>query len=60
MDSLFLLIPLSIVFVLLIGAVLVWAVLSGQFENLEAEGARILEQEKKVGEHEPAAPGPEH
>lgn len=43
MDSLFLLIPLSIVFVLLIGAVLVWAVLSGQFENLEVEGARILE-----------------
>lgn len=47
MDSLFLLIPLSIVFVLLIGAVLVWAVLSGQFENLEAEGARILEDDEQ-------------
>jgi len=46
MDSLFLLIPLSIVLVLLIGAVLVWAVLSGQFENLEAEGARILEKDR--------------
>jgi len=50
MDSLFLLIPLSIVFVLLIGGVLVWAVLSGQFENLEAEGARILEDK----DHGPA------
>jgi len=46
MDSLFLLIPLSIVLVLLIGAVLVWAVLSGQFENLDAEGARILEEDR--------------
>jgi len=43
MESLFLLIPLSIVLVLLIGAVLAWAVLSGQFEDLEAEGQRILD-----------------
>jgi nitrogen fixation-related uncharacterized protein len=28
--------------VLLIGAVLTWAAMSGQFENLEAEGKRIL------------------
>jgi len=42
LESLYLLIPLSIVLVLLIGAILVWAVLSGQFEDLDAEGARIL------------------
>jgi len=42
MESLYLLIPLSVALVLLIGAVLAWAVLSGQFENLDAEGARIL------------------
>ena len=52
MESLYLLIPLSVVLVLLIGAVLAWAALSGQFENLESEGARIL------GEGEvPADPG---
>jgi cbb3-type cytochrome oxidase maturation protein len=43
MESLFLLIPLSLVLVLLIGAVLAWAVLSGQFDDLEAEGRRILD-----------------
>ena len=43
MESLYLLIPLSVVVVLLIGAVLAWAVLTGQFDNLETEGRRILE-----------------
>jgi cbb3-type cytochrome oxidase maturation protein len=43
MESLFLLIPLSLVLVLLIGAVLAWAVLSGQSDDLEAEGRRILD-----------------
>jgi cbb3-type cytochrome oxidase maturation protein len=42
MESLYLLIPLSLVLVLGIGAVLVWSVLGGQFEDLEAEGNRIL------------------
>jgi cbb3-type cytochrome oxidase maturation protein len=44
MDSLYLLIPLSIVLVLLIGGLLAWAVLSGQFENLDDEAARILDE----------------
>jgi cbb3-type cytochrome oxidase maturation protein len=43
MESLYLLIPISIVLVLVVGGLLAWAVLSGQFEDLEAEGARILE-----------------
>ena len=43
MESLFILIPLSLALVLLIGAVLAWAVLSGQFDELEAEGRRILD-----------------
>jgi cbb3-type cytochrome oxidase maturation protein len=49
MESLYLLIPLSVVLVLLIGAVLAWAVLSGQFENLDSEGARILADEHRPG-----------
>ena len=49
MESLFLLIPLSLVLVLLIGAVLAWAILSGQFEDLEAEGRRILDDRDPPG-----------
>jgi cbb3-type cytochrome oxidase maturation protein len=48
-SSLFLLIPLSVALVLLIGAVLAWAVLSGQFEDLDAEGRRILDDRDPPG-----------
>ena len=43
MDALYLLIPLSILVVLGVGAVLAWSVLSGQFDDLESEGRRILD-----------------
>jgi cbb3-type cytochrome oxidase maturation protein len=46
MDILFLLIPLSAVLVLLILGVFGWAVHRGQFEDLEREGARILEPDR--------------
>jgi cbb3-type cytochrome oxidase maturation protein len=42
MDILYLLIPLSVVLVLFILAALWWAIDRGQFEDLEAEGERIL------------------
>jgi cbb3-type cytochrome oxidase maturation protein len=42
MDILFLLIPFSVVLVLMILAGLWWAVQSGQFDNVEQEGERIL------------------
>ena len=45
MESLYLLIPLSIVLVLAIAGLLVWSVLSGQFEDLDSEGRRILDDE---------------
>lgn len=45
MDILFLLIPLSVGLALLILAALGWAVWRGQFEGVEAEGQRILEQD---------------
>lgn len=47
MDSLYLLIPLSIVLVIAIGGLLAWSVLSGQFDDLDAEGRRILDEEDK-------------
>lgn len=45
MDSLYLLIPLSLLLILAIGGVLAWAVLSGQFEDLDAEGRRVVDRE---------------
>lgn len=42
MDILFLLIPLSVVSVLAILAGLWWAIYTGQFEDIEDEGERIL------------------
>ncbi len=43
MDSLYLLIPLSLLLVLAIGGLLAWSVLGGQFDDLDAEGQRILD-----------------
>jgi cbb3-type cytochrome oxidase maturation protein len=46
-ESLYLLIPLSVVLVLLIGAILVWAVMSGQFEELDDAGQRVLDEDER-------------
>jgi cbb3-type cytochrome oxidase maturation protein len=48
MDILYLLIPLSTALVLLILGVFAWALHRGQFEDLEREGERIL-QDDPVG-----------
>lgn len=42
MEILFLLIPLSVLIALAVMGVLAWAVWSGQFEDMEREGERIL------------------
>lgn len=42
MDVLYLLIPLSVLLVLGIIALFWWALQSGQFDNIEREGERIL------------------
>ena len=48
MDILYLLIPLSVVLVFLIIGVFAWAVNSGQFDDLEREGERILEPDGRT------------
>lgn len=45
MDILYLLIPLSAVLVLAIIGVFGWALHRGQFDDLDREGERILQQE---------------
>lgn len=46
MDILFLLVPLSVLLALAVIGVLAWAVWSGQFEELDAEGQRMFVVEK--------------
>ncbi|HTJ97126.1 MAG TPA: cbb3-type cytochrome oxidase assembly protein CcoS [Rhodocyclaceae bacterium] len=48
MDILYLLIPLSIVIVFLAGLIFWWCLDSGQFEDLEGEGFRILTDDDKT------------
>jgi cbb3-type cytochrome oxidase maturation protein len=42
MDILFLLVPMSVVLALLVIGVFAWALQAGQFDDVEAEGGRIL------------------
>ncbi len=49
MDILFLLIPLSVVLVFALIGVFAWAIHSGQFDDLEREGERILDTEETGG-----------
>ncbi|MBL6715155.1 MAG: cbb3-type cytochrome oxidase assembly protein CcoS [Pseudomonadales bacterium] len=45
MESLIVLIPLSVVLVLVALKAFLWAAKSGQFEDLDREAARILEED---------------
>jgi len=46
METLYLLIPLSVVLVLAIGGLFWWALASGQFDDLEGPAHRILMDEE--------------
>jgi len=46
MDILFLLIPLSVILVMIIVAMLAWAVHTEQFDDLEHQGELIFEEEE--------------
>ncbi len=58
MESLYLLIPLSVGLVLIILAIFGWALNKGQFEDLEAEGERILTDEAVALDIDQAAQRP--
>lgn len=45
MEILYVLIPVSVLLVLAILAILAWSIHSGQFEDIEQEGLRILQPE---------------
>lgn len=50
-GSLFLLLPIALVFVLLIGALFWWAIFAGQFDNTRQGGESILMDDDKP--HDP-------
>ena len=45
LDSLYLLVPVVLIFLALAIRVLLWAIKSGQYEDLDTEGHRILFEE---------------
>jgi cbb3-type cytochrome oxidase maturation protein len=49
MDILYLLIPLSLVLVFVIAALFWWSLKSGQYEDLDGPGYRILMDDDKAG-----------
>ena len=61
MESLYLLIPVSVVLVFLIGLVFWWSLRSGQFDDLEGPAYRVLMDNDKAPEDDGEAtkpPGP--
>jgi len=49
MEILYLLIPLSVVLVFLIGALFWWSIKSGQFDDLEGPAFRVLMDDDEPG-----------
>lgn len=51
MESVFLLIPVSVVLVFVIAAIFWWSVKSGQFDDLEGPSFKILMDDDKIAEN---------
>ena len=48
MESLYLLLPLSLVFVALIGGVLWWSIFAGQYDDPDSAGQSILSDDDSI------------
>ncbi|MFN6960957.1 MAG: cbb3-type cytochrome oxidase assembly protein CcoS [Rhodocyclaceae bacterium] len=57
MESLYLLIPVSVILVFLIGAIFWWALKSGQLDDLEGPAYRVLMDDDTPREPSSAAKG---
>ena len=53
MESLYLLLPMSVLLVLALIALFAWALHSGQFDDLEREGRRVLDEPGEPMDAEP-------
>lgn len=58
MDILYLLIPVSIVLVFIIGALFWWSLKHGQFEDLDGPGYRILMDDDRSRASDPDSGNP--
>lgn len=58
MESLYLLIPLSVLLVFLLGALFWWAVRRGQFDDLEGPGFRVIMDDDRPRSPPCAVPQP--
>ena len=56
MNIVYLLIPLGVALTVIAGAALIWAVNSGQFEDLEEAGRAVLEPDTAAEPQQGAAP----
>jgi cbb3-type cytochrome oxidase maturation protein len=54
MDSLYLLIPVALIFVAVAIRLLLWAIDNGQYEDLDKEGWRILNDDSEAPSTRPA------
>lgn len=54
MESLFLLVPIALVFVAIAVKILFWAIKSGQYDNLDTEAHRILFDEEPTAKRQEA------
>ena len=52
MESLYLLIPLSVLLVFFIGIIFWWSVKGGQFDDMEGPGWQILQDDDSTAERE--------
>lgn len=52
MESLYLLIPIALVFCVIVIRLLIWAIDSGQYEDLDKEASRILMDEEHNSDRE--------
>lgn len=60
MNSLYLLIPIALIFIAIAVRVLFWAINSGQYDNLDTEAHRILFDDDKPERAKPESkPAPE-
>ena len=59
MEIMYLLIPLSVILVFLIGVVFWWSLRSGQFDDLEGPGYRILMDDDRGADEKPAVAPPD-
>ncbi len=57
MDSLYLLIPIALVFCVIAIKLLLWAIDSGQYDDLDKEAWRILAEDEADDSVHPAEPG---